>query len=824
MVYFSEANSNSPKMTEEKKQTFFFYTGVGFVTAATLMLQIVETRIMSVVSWYYLAFFVISIAMFGLTAGAIWVYLKPNIFRTDNLRTRLVQTTSAFSVVTALSLLIQSSLAIDKIESASSIIVWLELSLCLAAPFFFSGIIVSLVLTRSPYKTGRVYGIDLIGAAIGCLVVLVLLQYTDGPSAVLWIAAIIAIAAKLFSLSGLPHETSTGQYPVIERILSRPLIIFCVLVLAATLNGLTRYGAQPLIIKGSPNERGDTLLHEEWNSFSRIAAYNIGAGPPRLWGRSPVMPAYRTQQYLLNIDGEAGTFMFRFDGDRFNASFLKYDVTNFAYYLPGISESAVIGVGSGRDVLSAKIFGVDQVTGIEVNPIFIKLLSREGRFRSFSQVKDLPGVSLVVDEARSWFAQTNTRFDLVQMSMIDTWAATGAGAFSLSENGLYTREAWDIFLSSLKNTGVFTVSRWHSPENLDESGRMVSLATDLLLDLGIASPRNHIYVVTAGNIATMVLTKREFTESQINALDSAATSLRYKVIVHPKFRASTEILERIVSSNNRDLLHQYTGSLNLDLTPTSDDRPFFFNQMNLSKPIEAFKTALSATSGVIKGNLWATLTLLMIIAISLFLVVISIIWPLKSAIKPVSPRLVVSGTGYFFLIGCGFMFIEIGLLQRISVFLGHPVYALSVVLFTIICATGLGALVSDVFELSSSKRRLGWVLLTSTYLFGLPFWMPLVLPGYEQQAIMLRALVSVVIIAPVGFLMGFGFPTGMKLVNAIDRQPTPWFWGVNGAAGVLASSLAVVISIAFGINATLFLGATCYLLLAIPLQRLAAAR
>jgi hypothetical protein len=168
---------------------------------------------------------------------------------------------------------------------------------------------------------------------------------------------------------------------------------------------------------------------------------------------------------------------------------------------------------------------------------------------------------------------------------------------------------------------------------------------------------------------------------------------------------------------------------------------------------------------------------------------------------------------YFSLIGVGFMAVEIGLLQRMSVFLGHPVYALSVLLFSLMLATGLGSLLSDTFPLNSRGRFASWSVLSGTYILSLPLWLPNVLLAFDSSTLIPRAIVCVLTIAPAGLLMGFGFPTGMRLVSQISDKPTPWFWGINGAMGVLASVAAVATSIAFGTGATLMIGAGCYYLL-----------
>ena len=238
--------------------------------------------------------------------------------------------------------------------------------------------------------------------------------------------------------------------------------------------------------------------------------------------------------------------------------------------------------------------------------------------------------------------------------------------------------------------------------------------------------------------------------------------------------------------------------------------------MRLDRLFEQDVFALASKPGVYGGNLSATLTLAMLILISAALVVATIIVPLRATVSTTPSTMVVYGTLYFALIGIGFMMVEIALLQRISVFLGHPVYALSIVLFSLILSTGIGSLASERIPLDSGPRLIVWSLLVSVYLLALPLWLPEVLLHLESASLELRAGLAVLVLAPVGFLMGFGFPTGMRLVSSIDERPTPWFWGINGAAGVLAASVAVLTSIEFGIDATLRVGAACYVLLAGP--------
>jgi hypothetical protein len=408
-----------------------FYIGLFLITACTLMLQMIQTRILSVVAWYHLAFFAISMAMFGLTVGAVWVYLRRDRFTEKTLSYDLSYFSAAFALSTLLCLIVQMSLTPVVTRSMTSILTWAELAICLSIPFFFSGIVVSLALTRSPFPVGRVYGADLLGAAAGCLGVLVLLNNTDAPSAVLWVGAIAAAGALLFARSAIGGTPS--MKPPLDSFLRHRVAILLLLAACAVLNGLSDYGLQPLIAKGG-FEAGDTYLYREWNTFSRVTVSPRFVKSPQMWAASPKMPVgLEIEQHGITIDADAGTGAYRFTGDLKEVEFLKYDVTTLAYHLPNRTRAVVIGVGGGRDMLSAAVFGLQDITGVEINPILIRLLTDRRQFADFTNVRSLNGVRFVIDEGRSWMARAQQNFDIIQMSLIDTWAATGAGAFSLSE-------------------------------------------------------------------------------------------------------------------------------------------------------------------------------------------------------------------------------------------------------------------------------------------------------------------------------------------------------------------------------------------------------
>ena len=332
-----------------------FYLGVFLISFAALMLEIVQTRILSVVVWYHLAFFVISLAMFGLTAGAVWVYLKGERFTEKTLSYDLAYFTGLFALATAVCLATQMTLAPVITRLVTTFWIWTELALCLSIPFFFAGVAISLALTRSSFPVARVYGVDLVGAASGAVGALLLLNATDGPSAVLWVAVFAAAAAVSFSNSAIGDVPQPA--PPLHIWLWHRQWIFLVLLLAAVINPHLEQGLQPIAVKGQFEFPGTHALRQ-WNSFSRIDVSPPFRGAPIMWGPSPTMLKKRwiADQVHLFIDGDAGAIVYRFRGNFDEVGFLPYDVTNLAYFLPGRERAVIVGAGGGRDVLSAAFF------------------------------------------------------------------------------------------------------------------------------------------------------------------------------------------------------------------------------------------------------------------------------------------------------------------------------------------------------------------------------------------------------------------------------------------------------------------------------------
>ncbi len=787
------------------------YLGIAFTAFTTLAIEISLVRLLSLITWYHLAFFAISTAMLGMTAGAVTVYLRRESFAGEKLERAVSLACIAYALVVPL-MLIELNLMPLGFERAGvtvmSVGAFILATMACALPFYFSGIAIAAVLTLSKAPIGRLYAADLLGAAAGCLFVLAGLGLVDAPSFVLACGAIGGVAAMTFAW----HLSGAVRYA--------GLAVFVLGAGMAMLNVGSSNGIRPYTVKEQIVDP-DQIQLERWNSYSHVVVDKPFVGPPQYWGASKKAPVEPIPQFWMRIDGAAGTTVRGYQS-RADIEHLRYDITAAAYYLRPSGGACIIGVGGGRDLQTALLFGHERVVGVDVNEIFIDLQQNE--FAEFAGLSGRDEVTLVADEARSYLSRTDEKFSIVQMSLIDTWAATGAGAFSFTENALYTVEGWQVFLDRLKPDGLFTVSRWHSPENLGETGRTVSLAVAALLSRGIADPARHIAMLTATNLSTIMLSQQPMSAADIAGLRALHKDLGFKLEILPGEPPENPALRRIVAAKSLDELQEQIRDETLNYDPPTDDSPYFFNMLRLGN----LAAARDAGSGVLQGNLTATITLIALLFALSVLCLVTVILPLIMRSRPSAPATTPwsqlwTAMVYFSLIGTGFMFTEIGLIQKLSVFLGHPVYALGILLFTIILAAGIGSSLSE-FLPRRKRPLIAAALVTAAAIVGASYLLSALVAAMATSAMPVRIMASIALIAPLGVALGLFFPVGMGLAKQQQMPETPWFWALNGVFGVLASALAVFVAIYISISANFLLGAICYLALIPLLTRMVTAK
>jgi hypothetical protein len=780
------------------------------VALATLMHEILLTRIFSVTMWYHFAFVAISIAMFGMTVGALIVFLRPALFTSDRTQQLLGRAAVALPWALVLSFLTQLSIPFRVHPSVVALYAIVFTYAVVSVPFIVSGICICLALTRFTAKVSQIYAADLAGAALGCVLLVFTLAVTDAATAVFVVATLAAAGSIVLALDA-------GSRRLVHLAVATTVLLGAFSIGHTALVWRQFPVLRILYIKGSLEARP---LYEKWNSYSRV---RVNGNPdraeePYTWGLSAKYPTDRTVHQLhMDIDVNAGTVMTQFDGRFDNLEHLKYDVTNVGYYLRPNGKALVVGTGGGRDILSALSFGAQSVVGVELNKDIIATVNN--RFGDFTGHLDRnPRVRFVNDEARSYVARGTDHFDFIQISLIDTWAATAAGAFVLSENSLYTTEAWHIFLTHLSERGVLSVSRWYFADQPGEVYRLATLAAASLRGIGVQNPREHIAIIRnmaarhqrgtpedsgAAGVGTILVSRRPFSQEDIDLLERTSAALGFDVVLSPRSTLDP-IFVRLTTTAD---LAAFAAAFPLNIAAPTDDSPFFFHMLRLR---DIFRwDSVGPTIG--SQNTQAVFVLGGLLATVVLLTILCIFVPLRLSSNRVPLGGNLSLLVFFAAIGLGFMLIETSQMQRLIIVLGHPTYALSVVLFSLLLSSGAGSYLTQGVEASrigrSGLRRLG-TLLAVLLLFGI--LTPVLVRSFEGASTWVRILVAVGALIPPGLLMGMAFPLGMKVAARRAPALTPWLWGANGAMSVVASVMTIAIALTWTISTAFWTGFACY--------------
>jgi spermidine synthase len=479
------------------------------------------------------------------------------------------------------------------------------------------------------------------------------------------------------------------------------------------------------------------------------------------------------------------------------------------------------------------------VTGIEINPIIADTIMR-GRYADYAlHLYDRPDVHIHVTDGRSYLRSTSQQFDVVQMTLVDTWASTAAGAFALSENNLYTVEAFREYFERLKPDGMIAITRWEFRQPR-EALRVVAVAMEALHGLGVANPARNFIVASQGllnedGIPVVVLAKKTpFTAQEESAVQAHfAKYSRLAPIYQPsepdiKLAGQNPFADLIASNDPYRFAQGYT----YNVAPVTDNAPFFFFTLKAGQILGA--------EGLRRGIDWkvnlGVLVLLLVLAISLVAVLSFLILPLAIHSSRQSPIPLL----YFVAVGVGYIVVEIAFIQRFVLFLGHPTYALTVVIFLLMLSSGAGSLLSRRWLLRAEMVWMPLVLIIvalTANVFFLPHW----LATWVGLAFSYRLIISAILLAPLGLMMGMPFPTGLRALAAMalaapastldkenqnqnEDKAVEWAWAMNAAASVLGSVLAMVIAIQFGLNVTLACGVAAYLLALLLLPTLRAQR
>lgn len=750
---------------------------IGLVSAAVLVYEIAVTRVLSVVLWYHFAFLSISLAMLGLGLPGVWFSLR----RPGPRALPIALAVAGLAVPGSLILLFGAGEIVTKAQSpVPGLGILLEggmllVIVALLVPLLALGSAVCLLLMRAEGPAlGRMYGADLLGATVGAVLVVPLLGWAPTPLVV----------------------AGAGLLPLVAALLvSRRAAVF-VAPVALVVVGAMLWG-KPFKLRVSKGYvEPANLLFEKWTPTARITVFpeifylkdkDKGFG----WGMGSKYQPVPLEQLWLEQDGSAGTPITRLSGKPTELQHLLYDVTSAGYQIRPAHKVAVIGAGGGRDVLTALAAGAQAVDAVELNPATVGALS--GPFRDFSgDVYHLPGVNAVIGEGRSFLTHASGGYDLIQISLIDSWAATAAGAFALSENYLYTVEALRLYLQRTAPGGMVSISRWMAGDRQLEGARLSELALEALRREGAQDPTRHIAVVQAWSVGTFLLSKTPFDGAALAKLDAVCDERGFRR--HFPVNEGTpgdSIVARVLTEGTASF-----HAKGLDLAPPTDDRPFFFQTVSMWGPVD--REALAALSnneqsvGLLRSLLW----LMTVMTLGLFFA--------PFLLRRVQARAPWRGSAYFATIGIAFMLAEMPWLQRFVLYLGHPSYATTVVLATLLLGAGLGAWSASRIG-PDRVRRYG--LLLPLALVALDLLLGPIFAATLGASFPARIALSAALLLPTGFLMGVPFPAGMAAFGDLGK---PWFWAMNGAAGVLGSVLALGLSIALGFFAVGLIGAALY--------------
>lgn len=764
------------------------YVGVGLTTLATLLLELSLTRIFSVVFYYHFAFLAISIALFGLGAGGVFSYVVARWRGDFFAKLGAVAGLNALLVPAALVFILTRK---GDLGYGTIVLVYFAAAL----PFFAAGTTISLVISETISRVNRVYFADLMGAAAGCLILVPLLNTLGGPNTVLAASALYAASAVIwFALA----RSARGRNAAVA--------------LTAALVVLVAVNARVAFIDVH-YAKGKELARErfvKWNSFSRVAlGSERGTGMPN-----------------IVIDADAATGIPTFDLSTLSDEQrrgLLYQGPGLVYVLRPAARTLIIGAGGGWDLARALASGSRDVTGVEINPIIATTIMRE-RFVGLSHgLYFRPEVRIAVEDGRSFVRRSSEKYDIIQMTLVDTWASTAAGAFALSENNLYTSDAFCEYLNHLTDRGILVFTRW-GLEPPRESLRLISLARAGLARLGETGIDRHVIVVREGSVQgwgatdTVFISRKPFSDADFARLREAAPYGHFRTVYSPDEPASNPFAELIRSKDPA----AFERSYRYDVSAVDDNRPFFFYTVQPRDVWDFFKHASQLSADYNINRAVPLLFGLLIISSIATLIMLGLPRLILGSRLP-RDKGVARFLSYFIFIGAGYILIQVALVQKFVLFLGHPTYALTVIIFAMLMSSGLGSYFSQRITAGSTTRLARVLAGVAVLVAALAVTVSPLLGAGVGLPLAVKIAISALLIAPAGFLMGVPFPTGLRRLEALHNPSVRWAWSLNAAASVLGSVAAVVLAIYLGLRETLLVGGAMYLLALVALK-LSAAR
>ena len=763
--------------------------GMAISSFAALLLELGLTRLFSVVLFYHFAFLAISIALLGLGSGGVFAYLGKRRLSRFSTRDLLAGLCCVNAVIVPIVLETVLHVPVSLEMSRANFLRLTAIYLVSAVPFFVTGLQFSVIFARECQNIPRLYGADLGGGALACLGIVPLLNWLGGPNTVLVTAAMAAVAGAVWATSAFLRK------------LGLALAAGLVLLIAANYSGKL---IDIIYAKGHLRDRS-WVEFARWNAISRVEVDRQGDA------KAIVIDA-DASTYIMNVDPKLWRGEDWQDSDWY--SDLMEAPPALANVLRPHGAYAIIGPGGGVDVLRAVSNGSPSVTGIEINPIIANTVMR-GRYADYSyHLYQQPEVHIHVTDGRSFVRNAQQKFDVVQMTLVDTWASTAAGAFALSENSLYTVEAFRDYFDHLNPDGMIAITRWEFRQPR-EALRVVSVAMQALHELGVADPRRHFIIVSQGEldedgIPVVVLAKKSaFTDQEEQAVLAHVKDFSDLTPLYMPSAPKQNPFSALIASNDP---YDFARHYSYNVAPVNDNAPFFFFTLKLDQVLHGGDLDQGIDWKVNLGvAVLLTVFVISVVAVLAFLVVPMALGGSRRRKQRLVPLV------YFVAVGLGYILVEIAFIQRFVLFLGHPTYALTVVVFLLLLSSGAGSLASRRW-LEETQRVWVPLLLIAGALLLYVFTLPAMLNALIGLPFAAKLLVSAALLVPLGFAMGMPFPTGLRALacgpvttDGNNQNRVEWAWALNAGSSVLGSVLAMVIAIQFGLNITLACGGAAYL-------------
>lgn len=670
-------------------------------------------------------------------------------------------------------------------------------------PFFFAASCIGLAFTCRRGFVSRIYFFDLFGAGLGAMLVIGAL-FAMAPQDSLLVLAALAVAASI--LVGLISS-------------ARNILI------------ATQTAWLILISSGLPESWSELPL-SEYKGLSQamqvVDTRVIGTASSPLGlltvVESPTVPfryapglsmnarSVPPEQLAVFTDGDAMSVINRFDGDLGKVGYLGDTTGALPFELLKSPDVLVLGAGGGSDVLLALYSGASRVDAVELNPQMVELV-RELHAEFAGGIYDDARVEVRTREARGFVAQSDRKYDLIQIGLLDSFGASGAGVQSLHESYLYTVEGLQDYIAHLKPGGVLAITRWLKFPPRD-SLKLFATAVEALHGSGISDPGQSLAMIRSWNTSTLLAKNGELSDADIVSIRAFARTRSFDTVYYPGMPRSEanrfNLLEQsylhdgatqIAGGNAEALFAQYK----FHIEPATDDRPYFFHFFKLDSLREVIRLRQRGGAGLIE---WSYLILVSTLLQAIVAGSLLILLPLARIRGTWRAGTGVRMGGYFFLLGLAFLFVEIAFIQKFTLFLSHPLYSVSVVLSGFLVFAGLGSGFSARLRSDNAIKIAvtGMAGITLMYLFLLP----LVFEQFMGFPDVAKVTMSLALIAPLAFLMGMPFPLGLKRLANYAPDFIPWAWGINGFASVVSAALATLLAIEFGFTVVLLLALMLY--------------